>query len=213
LTSEQSVRVARVVPSTRAEGPGERFAVWVQGCTIRCSGCFNPQMWTARGGQDTDVSTLAQQVLAADVEGVTFLGGEPFEQAAGLAALASRLRAEGLSVMTFTGLTFEHLIEAATDDGSIRALLNTTDLLVDGPYMANSPDLIRPWVGSTNQGFRFLTNRYRHLDGSLNDLPDRIEVRVTPDGTATVNGWASVDALDALLDGVAKIPLGRGSVR
>lgn len=170
-------------------------------------------MWAARGGQDIDVSALAQQIVAADVEGVTFLGGEPFEQAAGLAALASRLRAEGLSVMTFTGFTYEHLIQAATEDRDICALLGATDLLVDGPYMADSPDLIRPWVGSTNQGFRFLTDRYRHLDGSLSALPDRIEVRVAPDGTATVNGWASVEALDALLDGVTKSPVGRGSVR
>lgn len=135
MTSEPSARVARVVPRTRAEGPGERFAVWVQGCTIRCSGCFNPQMWAARGGRDTDVSALAQQVLAAEVEGVTFLGGEPFEQAAGLAALASGLRAEGLSVMTFTGFTYEDLMEAATEDGDICALLNATDLL--GPRVGN----------------------------------------------------------------------------
>jgi anaerobic ribonucleoside-triphosphate reductase activating protein len=170
-------------------------------------------MWAARGGQDKDVSVLAQHIVAADVEGVTFLGGEPFEQAAGLAALACRLRSEGLSVMTFTGFTYEHLVEAAIDDSDICALLNATDLLVDGPYVAYSPDLTRPWVGSTNQGFRFLTDRYRHLDGALGHLPDRIEVRVAPDGTATVNGWASVDALDALLDGVAKTPVGRGSVR
>jgi len=48
--TRQFVRVARFIARTGAEGPGTRSALWVQGCTIRCPGCFNPHLWGARGG-------------------------------------------------------------------------------------------------------------------------------------------------------------------
>jgi anaerobic ribonucleoside-triphosphate reductase activating protein len=194
---EPRVTVARVVERTVAEGPGTRFAVWVQGCTIRCDGCFNPHLWNVRGGAPTDPRELAARAVSAQVEGVTLLGGEPFEQAGPLAAFAEAVRDSGLSVMTFTGHTLEDL--RASTEPDIAALLTQTDLLVDGRYLADQPDLARPWVGSTNQRFHFLTDRYRHLGSTLADLPDRLEVRVAPDGTVAVNGWASVDQLDELL--------------
>lgn len=211
LTSDVTVRVGAVVPRTVAEGPGVRFAVWVQGCSIRCDGCFNPHLWAAHGGQLTPVSDLVAQALGAGVEGVTLLGGEPFEQADELAVLASAVRDEGLSVMTFTGYTLEHLRSAAAPAGS-GDLLAATDLLVDGPYIAEERDTHRPWVGSTNQRFHFLSERYQHLQGKLVDDTDRIEVRIGADGTLTLNGWAPVEQLDMLLMDTAA-PLTRGHVR
>ena len=210
MTSDPTVSVARVVERTTAEGPGTRFAVWVQGCTIRCDGCFNPHLWTTLGGSATASGTLAAQAIDAGVDGVTLLGGEPFEQAAPLAAFARAVRDAGLSVMTFTGHTLEHL-QAAADDG-VRALLAATDLLVDGPYEAGAPDPTRPWVGSTNQRFHFLSERYRHLESTLDLLPDRLELRVAEDGSLSVNGWATVDRLDELLSGTTATPK-RGRVR
>ena len=213
LTSDTPIRVARVVPSTTAEGPGTRFAVWVQGCSIRCDGCFNPHLWTDQGGTPTTVEALAERAINANVQGVTLLGGEPTEQAAALADFAAAVRHAGLSVMTFSGHTYETLRMLAATNASITRLLEATDLLVDGPYLADQPDLTRPWVGSTNQQFRFLTDRYANLRSALGTLPDRIEVRVAPDGGLSVNGWATVDQLDALLaSGLAPSPK-RGKVR
>lgn len=211
MTSEQLVDVARTVPRTVAEGPGARFAVWVQGCTIRCPGCFNPHLWRASGGTPTPPASLVGAALDAGVEGVTLLGGEPVDQAPALATFAAGAREAGLSVMTFTGHLLEDL--RAASDPAVHALLDATDLLVDGPYLADRPDLVRPWVGSTNQRFHFLTDRYRHLEDRLADLPDRIEVRVAPTGETSVNGWASVDALDALLAGTTGGRLRRGRAR
>jgi anaerobic ribonucleoside-triphosphate reductase activating protein len=202
-TDPVAVQVGAIVPRTSAEGPGQRFAVWVQGCTIRCSGCFNPHLWGVRGGTATSVEALVDQVLAADVEGVTLLGGEPFEQAPALARFAAEVRERGLSVMTFTGYDRERL-EGADAPAGARDLLNATDLLVDGLYDSARPDLARPWVGSTNQRFHFLTPRYRHVEGRLTSLSDTVEVRVGTDGWLTVNGWAEVNKLEQLLDGVAR---------
>ena len=165
-TSEEIVRVATVIPETDAEGPGRRFAIWVQGCTIRCDGCFNPHMWGASGGSAVSVSQLVDRIKAADVEGVTFLGGEPFEQARPLSRLAGWVQQLGLSVMVFTGLDFEDLAGPQAPDGA-GDLVAQTDLLITGPYLASEPDRVRPWVGSTNQRFHFLTTRYDPLRDQL----------------------------------------------
>lgn len=202
MTSDPIIRVARSIASTDAEGPGRRFAIWVQGCTLRCKGCFNPHMWSDRGGEPIAASTLAARAQASGVEGVTLLGGEPFEQATALADFARRVQDAGLSVMTFTGYTLEQ-IHALSGSGPDE-LLSHTDLLVDGPYDSSRLDTNRPWVGSTNQGFHFLTPRYRHLEDSLTALPDRVEIRIGADGRIGVNGWASEDSLDRLLNGLGR---------
>jgi anaerobic ribonucleoside-triphosphate reductase activating protein len=201
--SDPPVRVLRFVPATVAEGPGRRAALWVQGCSIRCPGCFNPHSWPAAGGELVGWPELAGRVRAAaaafELEGLTLLGGEPFDQAGPLARLAEAVRAEGLSVMTFTGYVLETLEAAGRDDWD--RLLAATDLLVDGPYVAGRPERRRPWVGTDNQRFWFLTGRYAHLAASLSSVPNRLEVRIGPAGDVAVNGFASVDVLEQLLTG------------
>ncbi|MQA25923.1 MAG: 4Fe-4S cluster-binding domain-containing protein [Micromonosporaceae bacterium] len=198
-----TVSVARFLARTRAEGPGERTAIWVQGCAIRCLGCFNPHLWTFRGGERIGVEDLAARVVAADTEGVTFLGGEPFDQAAPLAEAARWVRRAGRSVMTFTGYTRAQLHQAAdAGDQAVAALLEHTDLLAAGPFLADQLDTARPWVGSTNQELVLLNDRFPHLLDGLDRTPDRIEVSVAVSGQVAVNGWADPDALDTLLSGL-----------
>ena len=195
------VRVLRFLPATVAEGPGRRAALWVQGCSIRCPGCFNPHSWPAAGGRFTPWPELAERVRTAaavhGVEGLTLLGGEPFDQAGPLAALAEAVQAEGLSVMTFTGHVLEDLRRAGRDDWD--RLLGATDLLVDGPYLAQRPEPRRPWIGSDNQRFWFLTERYADLAAELDALPNRLEIRISPGGDVAVNGFARPDVLEDLL--------------
>lgn len=211
LTSDHPIKIGKILPRTAAEGPGYRFAVWVQGCSIRCDGCFNPHFWSPSGGFESTSSDLADDVLREEVEGVTLLGGEPFEQADVLAEFAGLVRASGRSVMIFTGFNREHLESRRAPRGADE-LLRQTDLLIDGPYIAEAPDRTRPWVGSTNQGFHFMTDRYRSLEARLSMIRDRVEVRITPAGEVQVNGWATVDQLDELLAGTTPT-VGRGRVR
>lgn len=192
-----NLRLHRFLPRTAVEGPGLRACVWVQGCSIRCRGCFNPGTWPAAGGEVVSVDELAARIVATDgIEGVTFLGGEPFEQAAALAELGRRVRARGLSVMTFTGLVREEVEAAGRAEWD--ALLSVTDLLVDGPYVEELQDLSRPWVGSSNQRFHLLTDHYADLAGELEAIPNRLEVRVTREGAVHLNGMASRELLSAL---------------
>src|SRR4249919_1454423 len=95
-----TLAVAQVVPCTEAEGPGARFALWFQGCPLRCPGCCNPEMLPVTGGRRLALSDVTAQVEEAarrhGVEGITLLGGEPLAHAAGAAELARVVRALGL---------------------------------------------------------------------------------------------------------------------
>jgi anaerobic ribonucleoside-triphosphate reductase activating protein len=185
------LRIGALVERTTCEGPGARLALWVQGCRIRCAGCCNPQLFAAGGGRRVTTESLAERVRAgaAELEGITFLGGEPFDQAAPLAELARAARAARLSVMTFTGYVLEEL--AARGDHGVAELLAATDLLVDGPYDRARPETRRRWVGSTNQRFHFLSDRYAPgIEWARPGEAFReVALELLPDGTVRVHGW------------------------
>jgi len=184
----------------RAEGPFLRYALWLQGCSLRCPGCCNPEMLSPEGGAPLDVSELLAEIRAAPgIEGVTLLGGEPFEQAGPLAELARGVRRAGLGVMAFSGYTL-HELRARRGCGP---LLAEIDLLVDGPYQAARRSARRRFVGSDNQRVHFLTGRYRALDdgdGGIGGGQGPVEVRVRG-GRLFVSGAPDAGLLAALRAG------------
>lgn len=202
----ESLRWARFLAATRAEGPGLRSALWVQGCSVHCPGCFNPHLWAETGGRLESTSDLAERFAAeteaAGAEGITLLGGEPFDQAEALAAVAESVRRRGLTVMTFTGYTLDALRGWSTERDDVARLLAATDLLVDGPFLRDRPDAERPWLGSTNQGISALTPAYADDVAAIeaHGGRDRVEIRIDASGRVDVNGWADDAALAALLD-------------
>ncbi len=173
------LRVAQIVPCTEAEGPGRRFALWFQGCPLRCPGCCNPEMLPFDGGARLAVADVAQQIGEAarlhPIEGITLLGGEPLAHAAGAVALARTAHDLGLSVMVFTG----YLVEDArhTPDAAVAELLAETDILVDGPYLRERPETRRRWIGSANQRVHFLSGRCS-ADDPRWLLPNTLEIRL-----------------------------------
>jgi len=182
------------------EGPGARIAIWMQGCSIKCPSCFNPELWGQKGGIEYSPADLAAAVAKmvefdSSIEGVTFLGGEPFDQPDELGEAAALIRCLGLSVMTFTGFYLRDL--QALENPGVAKFLEETDLLVDGPYIESLIDKSRPWLGSTNQAFHFLSNRYSQKDV---EYRDSIELTVKRDGLVTLNGWASSIDIDKLLE-------------
>lgn len=191
-----SLATALIVPATEAEGPGRRFAVWLQGCPLRCAGCCNPEMLSFEGGTAIDIDHLASQVFTAQrehgVEGITLLGGEPFSKAVGAARLAELVRDAGLSVMVFSGYTLGELY--SSNDAGVVELLAATDILVDGPYMRDLPETRRRWIGSSNQQIHFLSDRYQ-ADDPRWLLPNTLEIRLA-DGELTVNGFPARQGAD-----------------
>ncbi|MFJ4208544.1 4Fe-4S single cluster domain-containing protein [Paenarthrobacter sp. NPDC089675] len=187
------LRVGRILHGTTAEGPGLRTAVWFQGCSIRCKGCVNPHLFSPRGGKLLPVAGIIEDSIAAGVEGLTLIGGEPFDQPAAGHALAAAARAAGLGVIAFSGYEYQTLCDR---DDSTRAFLAKVDLLVDGPYQDWNPETNRALVGSGNQRFIHLTDRYKNYrpEGVLN----RVDIRVRPDGTIEVAGFLDSASLKDL---------------
>lgn len=183
--------MASRLPCTEAEGPGRRAALWVQGCKKRCRGCCNPAYLQLLERELVSASSVLEWLESAhhahDLEGVTFLGGEPMLQAKGLAVVAQGAQSLGLSVMIFSGYTKKEL-DLLRLPGADQ-LLRYTDVLVDGPYEANLPEHSRRWAGSTNQQFHYLTARYDARIECEGEVERVLEVHLQIDGSMFINGW------------------------
>jgi anaerobic ribonucleoside-triphosphate reductase activating protein len=188
------LHVAQIIPITEAEGPGRRFALWFQGCPLRCPGCCNPEMLPFAGGTAMSHEEILSQVddaVRQGIEGITLLGGEPIAHAEAAARLACETHARGLSVMVFSGYTLEEIQERP--EPAVHELLACTDILVDGPYRADLPEAKRRWIGSSNQRIHFLTSRYS-ADDPCWRRPNTLEIRLT-DHELTVNGFPAKSAV------------------
>lgn len=175
------------VDESEVNGPGCRAVVWVQGCLRECPGCFNPASWSFETNELISIDDLADKILAHPRNtGVTFSGGEPFWQALALADVARRVKASGLSVMSFTGFTLEKLQSKSAPPGS-QELLAQLDILVDGPYIeslaVNSPE--SP-VSSSNQKIRILNPAFQD---QITWASDQVEIHVLKDGRRIVTGY------------------------
>ena len=187
--------VAHWTACTEAEGPGRRFALWFQGCPLRCRGCCNPEMLPFDGARRVPVTDLVDLILDAHaqrgIEGITLLGGEPLAHAAAGAAIATAIRPRGLTVMVFSGYTLEEARDLP--DSAVADLLRLTDILVDGRYERDRPDTHRRWIGSTNQRIHFLTDRYR-ADDPCWRKKNTLEIRLV-NGELSVNGFPAAAAV------------------
>ena len=180
------LRVAHRVACTEAEGPYRRYAVWVQGCTLACPGCCNPELFAAGGGVEVSVAALVDELAQARathaIEGLTVLGGEPLEQLVAVTALCGAAREQGLGVLLFSGHT---LAEIESRVGG-EVLLAGVDTLVDGRFMADRRDTERRFIGSTNQ--RLIHRSARYAEPALWRGAGGVELQWTADGRLSVHG-------------------------
>ena len=143
-----TLRVAGIIEESIVDGPGLRFVLFLQGCRMHCKACQNPQTWDFEGGTLVSAQEILERMQGDPlVHGITFSGGEPFEQAEALAPLAAELKRRGYHLMAFSGYTFEQLLQK---DGC-RELLSLLDLLVDGPFVEEQKSLELRFRGSRNQ--------------------------------------------------------------
>ena len=180
--------INRIEKSTRVEGFGTRYCIWVQGCSIRCKGCANREMWETTGGETYSVNDIIKDIecLGEKIEGITVLGGEPFDQPKGLYELTRKCQERGYTVILFTGFLYEGLLEQKEK----RNILEYTDLLIDGPYVEEKKDFSRPWVGSANQRYIFLSARYSERD--LKGIKNKLEIRISEKGNIMINGMGNL---------------------
>ena len=144
------MRIANWISDSIVDGPGLRLTVFTQGCPHRCPGCHNPETWDPAGGREIPLEEM-EALLAGNpiLQGLTLSGGEPFLQAEDCAALARLAHERGLNVWTYTGYTYERLLEGELP-GAL-ALLEQTDVLVDGPFQLSEKSYEALFRGSANQ--------------------------------------------------------------
>lgn len=148
------LRIAGYTKESVVDGPGIRFVIYAQGCPHRCAGCHNPETWDFNGGEEITGEEILSLIRGSQLlQGVTFSGGEPFAQAEAMAVLAEQVKVMGLDIVTYTGYNFEELLEMSNDAEDVKQLLERSDFLVDGPYLASERDLGISFRGSRNQRF------------------------------------------------------------
>jgi anaerobic ribonucleoside-triphosphate reductase activating protein len=175
------VRIHATEARSRANGPGSRFVVWMQGCTLGCAGCFNPTTHDALGGRETTVDELAAEMARSGSEGLSLSGGEPLQQAEASLALLDAARSLGLSTLAFSGYTIEEIRALAPHGPDVLARL---DVLIDGRYVS-SERLATGLRGSQNQRIQLLTSRYQMSDIEATPVA---EVRISATGEAILTG-------------------------
>lgn len=154
-----SIQIAHLLPECRTLGPDTRGIVWVSGCSRKCKGCIAEPLSNPKFGTNMDVAELADKILFwENITGITFSGGEPFDQAESIIKLCNILKSEkDLSLMSYTGYHYDDLLKSGTK--SQQEMLSILDILVDGPFIEKEQSDVL-WRGSSNQKIYFLTERH-----------------------------------------------------
>jgi len=170
-------RIHAIEPRSRANGPGARFVVWFQGCTLGCPGCFNPTTHAATGGREIDIDSLD----FGDADGVSLSGGEPMQQPTAALALLDRARSRGLSTLMFSGYTVDEIRALVPHGPEVLARL---DVLIDGRYVSTER-LATGLRGSSNQRIHLLTARHTLAEVEATPVA---EIRIAASGEVVLTG-------------------------
>lgn len=142
----EKLRVLDIIPGTSVDGPGLRTTIYFAGCGHHCEGCHNPQSWDPDGGRLMSAEEILD-IIEDNGFNVTFSGGDPLFQVERLIPLAREIRRHGYNIWLYTGYTFEQV--AASE--SLHPILDTVDVVVDGPFMLPLRDIHLRFRGSSNQ--------------------------------------------------------------
>ena len=143
------LNLADIITDSIVDGPGIRTTIFSQGCPHHCPGCHNPSTWPFEGGTQMEEDTILQILRSNPLcKGVTFSGGEPFAQAEGFEILARSLKENGYEVASYSGYTFEQLLNGTAAQ---KKLLESIDILIDGPFLLAQRSLDLSFRGSRNQ--------------------------------------------------------------
>lgn len=146
------IRLAGIAENSLVNGPGLRKVFFSQGCSHGCKNCFNPTTWPFCGGKMVDMDELIKQVeYESFLDGVTFSGGDPFQQPEPFAYLAEHIHKLGINIWIYTGYTFEELLDMAKFNESINKMLHNCDVIVDGPFKEELMNDKIMYRGSSNQ--------------------------------------------------------------
>lgn len=200
--------------SSSVNGPGNRAVLWFQGCSLGCKGCWNPETHPFHEKNRVSIGDIQDWIKGLkDVEGITFSGGEPMQQAPYLYVLVAWIREHrpDLTIGMYTGYTKKELengnfkwvtaVQESKDDGLQKgtkelwaAIKENLDFAIVGRYVQSMACHDEPLRGSSNQEVLFYTDKYKQ-----EDLPQQIaEVTIGEDSLVQITGYPTVEFLDEM---------------
>lgn len=180
MSLRSKFNVAHIKLCTKTEGPYNRCCIWFQGCNVNCKGCCNEDLQPLLPKHIVTLVELVDIVKEAkekfDIEGITLSGGEPSLQVA-LKEFNDEIHKLGLGIIMFSGKEKSQLKQE---------LVNSVDLLIDGPFVESLLDEKRVLLGSKNKNLNFITERYKN---SANYFDNTISIEeITVDDYIFING-------------------------
>ena len=149
---KDTIRLAGIAYESLVNGPGIRRVFFSQGCNHNCKGCFNPETHDFLGGEEKNINELIEDVYKNPmIKGITFSGGDPFERAEEFAYMAKAFKEKKLNIWSYTGYTFEYIINNLESRTGWKELINNLDVLVDGRFEEDKAVDGLKFRGSTNQ--------------------------------------------------------------
>jgi anaerobic ribonucleoside-triphosphate reductase activating protein len=179
----ESLRIHQFLPNSRANGPGVRAVVWVQGCSLGCPGCYNPQTHSFDKGKWIPVEALVKQIrkLGNVIEGLTISGGEPFQQPEALFQLLKEIKAQtDLSTLVFSGYSLLEIQSRPMGNKTIAYI----DVLIAGRFNQQKR-VAHGLLGSSNKKIHLLSDRYSEKE--ITSVPEA-ELILTLEGEILISG-------------------------
>ena len=155
------MRICEILTADMANGTGMRVTVFVSGCLNHCKGCFQPETWDFDYGDeytreihDRIITELGKPYY----DGITFLGGDPFERInqEGVQGLIREIKEKmpEKTIWMYTGYLYDKdLVPGGKRyyPGITDEILDSIDILVDGPFMQERHSIMLKYKGSSNQ--------------------------------------------------------------
>lgn len=154
------MKIHKITENLVSEGPGLRTAIWTQGCSIKCPGCFNIAAQNPKDGDEIKISEIITLIKSnKKIRGVTIAGGEPFDQLSELKLLLSEIKkaCPHLDILLYSGYEFSTIKKHR----EMFEVAKLSDILISGPFIKEKSPDPRSWIGSTNQKITFFNDQLK----------------------------------------------------
>ncbi len=185
------INIAHIEPESYIYAPEKQFVIWMQGCSIHCKGCWNTEMWSFNKKKLLEIDDIIAQIFKINnLKGVTFLGGEPFDQEKELLYFVEKLKKTKLGITIYTGYEQEKL-----NKNIEKEILKNTDLLISGKYIKELRNTNLQWIGSENQQLIYLSKFYKT---NKNNNANYCEINISESGAITMLGFPDEDLIKTI---------------
>ena len=155
------MQIERAINGVTTLGPGNRLAIWVNGCYRHCKGCLSERLQHFEPSNEQNIFTYFANYDLSKVDGITISGGEPFEQVEELLILVRYFKQRGINdILIYSGYTIQEL--HAKHDERIEQILNEIAVLIDGPYIDEQNNNTGNLKGSDNQRIIFINTAFKN---------------------------------------------------